>query len=205
MYGSHPSPSLPARRIAESERPPTRSGGPPSRTGAGSIETPEKLIEAAVEGSSSLGQKRPKSDNDPRRRDAPRSLDRHPSCLEIASALAADAEPEKQPSAREVIERGRLLRDQARVPQREEDDTRAEQDPFGHRGERRERDAEIEDRVVEREVLACPDRVVPELLRELGDGTEAAGVGKTLRELPRSLDPDLDQPPGRRACRQAFS
>jgi len=165
---------------------------------------PGEAIESTSEGRSSLGQKRSKSNKTLVGATAA-LCDRHPGCLEIASALAADAEPEKQPSAREVIERGRLLRDQARVPQREKDDTRAEEDPFGDRGERRERDAEIEDRVVEREVLACPDRVVPELLRELGDGTEASGVRKTLRELPRSLDPDLDQSPGRRACRQAFS
>ncbi len=128
--------------------------------------------------------------------------ERHAGGLEVASALAADAEPEQQPSAREVVERGRLLRDEARVPQRQQDDTRAEQDPFGHRGERRERDAEIEDRVVEREVLAGPDRVVPELLGELGDGTEAAGVGRTPGAA-RSLDPDDRHPGG--ALSQAFS
>ena len=60
------------------------------------------------------------------------------------------------------------------MPERKEHDAGSERDPARDGGERRERDAEVEDRVVEREVLAGPDRVVAELLGELGDRPEAA-------------------------------
>ena len=69
------------------------------------------------------------------------------------------------------------------MPEGKHDDARTEQDPFGHRGEHGQRDAEIEDRVVEREVLASPDRVVPELLGELCDRPVAAGIGRSVGEL----------------------
>ena len=91
------------------------------------------------------------------------------------------------------------------MAQRQQDDACPEQDPFGYGGEGRERDAEIQDRVMEGKMLTRPDRVEPELLRELGDRTVTPRVGKTFEELPGSLNPDLDQSPARRACRHAFS
>ena len=74
------------------------------------------------------------------------------------------------------------------MTQREEHDPRPEQHALGDRGERRQRDPEVEDRVVEREVLARPDRVVAELLRQLGHGAEATRVGRLVGELTAALD-----------------
>ena len=58
---------------------------------------------------------------------APRSATVDARRLEVLRALAADADPEHQPSAREVVERGGLLRDEARVAERQQHDSGAEQ------------------------------------------------------------------------------
>jgi hypothetical protein len=93
------------------------------------------------------------------------------------------------------------------VPERKEHDARSEHDAPRDGRERRERDAEVEDRVVEREVLAGPDRVVAELLGELGDGPVSGRVGELGRELAASLDPDSHRPDATesRVVFQAFS
>ena len=93
------------------------------------------------------------------------------------------------------------------MPERQEHDARSERDPARDGGEGRERDAEVEDRVVEREVLAGPDRVVAELLGELGDRPVAARVGQRGRKLAAALDPDPHRPDATdsRVAFQAFS
>ena len=60
---------------------------------------------------------------------------------------------------------------------------------------------------MEREVLAGPDRVVAELLGELGDRPVPAGIGELGRELAASLDPDPHRPAATdsRVAFQAFS
>ena len=125
---------------------------------------------------------------------APRSATGDPGGDEVARALAADPQPEQQPAAGDVVEGRGLLGDEARVPERKEHDARSEHDSPRDGRERRERDAEIEDRVVEREVLAGPDRVVTQLLGELGDGPVSARVGELGRKLAASLDPDSHRP-----------
>ena len=98
---------------------------------------------------------------------APRSSTGTPAATKSSRPLAADSQPEQEPATGDVVERRGLLRDEARMPERKEHDAGSERDPARDGGERRERDAEVEDRVVEREVLAGPDRVVAELLGEL--------------------------------------
>ena len=71
-----------------------------SRTGAGSIDTPEKIEEAPVERRRPLREERAERDDAFVGACAP-FTERHAGGFEIASAFAADAEPEKQPSAPE--------------------------------------------------------------------------------------------------------
>ena len=101
--------------------------------------------------------------------------------LEVLRPFAADADTEQQPPVRQVVERARLLRHEARVAQRQQHDARTEQQALCDGGERRQRDPEVEDRVVEGEVLAGPDRVVPELLGQLRNRAEPARVRRRGR------------------------
>ncbi len=121
-------------------------------------------------------------------------LDGHSGGDEVPRPLAAHPQPEQEPPPGDVVERRSLLRDEARVPERQEHHSRSERDPARDGGEGRERDAEVEDRIVEREMLAGPDRVVPQLLGELGDRPVPARVGELGRELPAPLDPDPHRP-----------
>ena len=93
------------------------------------------------------------------------------------------------------------------MAERKKDHTRSDRDPPRDGGEGREGDAEVEDRVQEREMLAGPDRVVAELLGELGDGPVPARVGEHGRKLAASLDPDPHRPDAtdNRVAFQAFS
>ena len=85
--------------------------------------------------------------------------DPNASRLEVLLPLPAHADPEQQAPTREIVERSHLLGHEARVPQRQQHNTCAEPDPARPGGECGECDAEIENRVVEGEVLARPQRV----------------------------------------------
>ena len=69
-------------------------------------------------------------------------------------------------------------------------------------GERGQCDPEVEDRVVKGKVLACPERVVAQLLGELGDGAVAPRSGSSTVSWPASLDA-RSSPAG--PARHAFS
>ena len=90
------------------------------------------------------------------------------------------------------------------MAQRQQHDARADRDPLGDGGERRERDDDVEDRVAEREVVARPDRVVAELLGRLRELAEEARVGRAVDVLAAALDaeePLSRAPPmSRHAC-----
>src|SRR5579859_4349205 len=108
--------------------------------------------------------------------------------LEVLAALAADPDAEHDTPAGEVVERRELAGDERRVPERQEDDGRADRDPLRAGREARERDGDVEDRVVERDVVARPDRVVPRLLGQLGHDPEEPGIRQPAEELPRALE-----------------
>jgi hypothetical protein len=94
------------------------------------------------------------------------------------------------------------------MPQRQQYDPGAERDPLGHRGEGRERDDDVQDRVAVRDVIAGPDRVVAELLRRLRELAVAAGIWHPVHLLPAPLDTEGDRHRPtvvRPAVRQAFS
>jgi hypothetical protein len=137
--------------------------------------------------------------------------DGHADRLEVLAALAAHADPEHDPPAREVVERRELLRDETRMAERQQDDPGADGDTFGRSGERGQGDHDIEDRVVERDVIARPDRVVADRLGELGRRPEQARVRRPLDQLAAPLKAEAQAV--RRharsatviACRQAFS
>jgi hypothetical protein len=60
-----------------------------------------------------------------------------------AEPVAAQPDAEHQPTAAEPVQRHGLPRDLGRPPARQRRDHRAEQQPFGHRGRRGERDPRV--------------------------------------------------------------
>src|SRR5262245_24692893 len=113
--------------------------------------------------------------------------------LEVLLSLAADADPQDQPATGDVVQRGERLRDHARMAQRKEHDTGPDREARARRGERRERDHDVDDRVTVGDVLAGPDRVVAELLRRLRGLARASRVGRAAIDLlPASLDAEGD-------------
>ena len=149
--------------MAASERPPTQSGGPPGCAGTGLdldvLEGEELTRERAAAGE----QRSQRAHRLVRPRAA--LAHRHADRLEVLLPLAAYADAEDHPAARHVVERRELLRDDARVPQRQQHHAGADRDPLRDGGERRQRDDDVEDRVAVRDVVARPDRVVAERLR----------------------------------------
>src|SRR5262249_54526092 len=78
------------------------------------------------------------------------------------------------------------------MAQREQYDTCAEHDAARPGGEDGQRHAEVENRILEGQVLAGPERSVAEPLGELGDRCEDPGVGPPADELARALDAETD-------------
>ena len=191
-----PRSSRPRPRSGSSRRrasPPAGSPPPTGRrpTAAGRRLRGPRLDRDALEGEEAPGEaraRRAKSSRSARIASsvrAPRSrgdADR----LEVLRALAADADAEDHAPARDVVERGELLRDDARVAERQEDDPGADRDPLRDRRERGQRDDDVEDRVAVRDVVAGPDRVVAELLRGRAELAEACpGPGRRRRPAGR--------------------
>ena len=112
-------------------------------------------------------------------------------CLEVLAALAADAHAEHDAAAGQVVERRELPGDERRVPERQQHDGRADRDPLRAGREARERHGDVEDRVVERDVVAGPERVVSGFLGHLGHGPEVAGVRELADHLARPLQAEL--------------
>jgi hypothetical protein len=199
QIGIQPSPSAPdrgGRAPADPERRPARLRG--RRLDRDPVEREEPTRE----GGGSIGEQRAQRLH--RLVGArPALARRHANRVEVRPALAADADPQDHASARGVVERGKLLRDHARVPEREEDDPGAERDPFGHGGEDRQRDDDVQDGIAVRDVVAGPDRVVAELLGTDGDLAEETRVGGAADELAAALDPERGD--RHRARRQARS
>jgi hypothetical protein len=113
--------------------------------------------------------------------------------------LAADADAEDHAAPRDIVERGELARHERRRAERQEQDAGAELDPLGDRCERRERDSDVEQRMVEGDVVARPEE------------SEAGRLGcrRDLREVLRVRHaPDERAAPlhsERRQTRQARS
>jgi hypothetical protein len=165
------------------ERPPTQSGGPAGCAGRGSIEIPAKEKNRPWKAAGQRPQRLHRLVR-PRAALARRDADG----VEVGPALPADADPEDRAPAGDVVERGELLRDHARVAQRQQDDSGAERDLPRHRAERRERDDDVEDRVPVRDVVARPDRVEAELLGSHCDLVKDPRIRGTADELAAALD-----------------
>ena len=89
--------------------------------------------------------------------------------LELLRILAADADAEHEPAAREHVERRRLLGGHRRRAQRQEIDADAELDPPRDRHVGRQEGDRLVDRVVEGHVVAGPHRVVADRFEALDE------------------------------------
>src|SRR5581483_10057431 len=126
---------------------------------------------------------------------APRS----PGATPTASKSFPPSPPTPTPSTTRPPERE--SRDERRVPQRQQHDARADADALGASGEAGERNGHVEDGIVEGDVVACPQRLVADRLRELRHRPEEARVGRAADELPRPLEAEADRrPPEAHAC-----
>jgi PPOX class probable F420-dependent enzyme len=105
--------------------------------------------------------------------------------------VPAHAEAERHAAAGELLERRGLLREMDRVVQRNEDDRRAEADPLRPARDPGEGDERVVDAAVridplraDDDVLGRPDRVVAELLGELGGPADPgrARAGAVIRQ-----------------------
>ena len=115
---------------------------------------------------------------------APRALgDRHAEQLELPLAVA-EAEPDLQPSAAQLVEHGDVLGEADRVLERAEQDRRADahrRRSLRDRGQHREDGRQVA--VVGHVVLGDPDGFVAQLLRQ-GDLVEVLGVEPVVRHVP---------------------
>ncbi len=87
----------------------------------------------------------------------------------LSRKLAAHAHAEDQPAAAETIEGRHLLRDEHRVPKRQEIYCRSQREPLREGGQLRKLEKRVEDRHRERDMIANPERVELESLRLLDD------------------------------------
>ncbi len=111
----------------------------------------------------------------------------------------ADADPEDQPSARQIVQRRQLLRERQRVAHRQHDHAGAEAHPLGDRGD----PGQGQDRIVEQrrarvllarhdDVLADPDVAEPQRL-----GAPRVALDQIRRRLAagmRQMNPELHPP-----------
>ena len=114
--------------------------------------------------------------------------------------VPARAEPQDEPAAGDLVDRGRLLREHERRVERGRGDQRSQRDPIGGLGEGRQGrprlpwSAALAARVPVQQVVAHPDRVEAHLLRQPCDRAQLrpADLALDLGEL----DADADRPAG---------
>src|SRR5919198_143776 len=122
---------------------------------------------------------------------APAALPERHAHEAVLVLVPADADPEVEAAAAQLLQRGDLLRQVHRVVQRHEHDRGAEADPLRAAGDPAERDERVVDAAVrvdafgsDDDVLGRPDGVVLELLRQLGGATDRVGscVASVVRQ-----------------------
>ena len=101
----------------------------------------------------------------------------------------ARAEAELEAPAREGVERGRLLRDHRRQPERQVRDVREEPDALGARDQVADQRPGLEVTPLVRVVLD-PDEVEAELVGAAREGAQLIEI-RTVRD---EADPELDRP-----------
>ena len=104
----------------------------------------------------------------------------HATRLELG-AVPAGADPVDVAVAREVVQRGDLLRQHRRLPGRQDEDRRAELDPLGHRGDVRQRHQRVEpadpvEAMRGDDVVGDPQRVETQLLGAAGEPADVVGM-----------------------------
>ncbi len=135
-------------------------GGPPGRTGFGSILTgPKSWKRPWCSTVCSVQWRRMISIASSVR--GPRSAIGAADRRELRRKLAADPDAEQEPPAREHVEGPRDLGRQRRIAQRQQQHTRRELHPLRHRRDEGEQRQALDDRDVERDVVTDPERMKP--------------------------------------------